>query len=102
MLFASISNNGTKSQRRRSFVFIWRWRSTNGRCSKDNRFSGQKYLDFVIFTAVIDFTSNFGLETNTSNEPSDSKLIDDSEIEIIPETLPEEIFEENNNSNSED
>ena len=46
--------------------------------------------------------SNFGLETNTSTVPSDSKLIDDSEIEIIPETLPEEVFEENENSNSED
>jgi len=44
--------------------------------------------------------SNFGLETNSSTVPSDSKLIDDSEIEIIPETLPEEIFEENDNSNS--
>jgi hypothetical protein len=42
------------------------------------------------------------LETNTSTVPSDSKLIDDSEIEIIPETLPEEVFEENENSNSED
>jgi len=44
--------------------------------------------------------SNFGLETNSSTVPTDSKLIDDSEIEIIPETLPEEIFEENDNINS--
>ena len=51
---------------------------------------------------ILILLSNFGLETNTSSLPSDSKLIDESEIEIIPETLPEEIFEENNNSNSED
>jgi len=50
---------------------------------------------------ILILLSNFGLETNTSNVPSDSKLIDDSEIEIIPETLPEEVFEQNNNSNSE-
>ena len=51
---------------------------------------------------ILILLSNFGLETNTSSLPSDSKLIDESEIEIIPETVPEEIFEENNNSNSED
>ena len=51
---------------------------------------------------ILILLSNFGLETNSSNPPSDSKLIDESEIEIIPETIPEEIFEENNNSNLED
>ena len=50
---------------------------------------------------ILILLSNFGLETNTSTVPSDSELIDDSEIEIIPETLPEEVFEENDNSNSE-
>ena len=50
---------------------------------------------------ILILLSNFGLETNTSTVPSDSKLIDDSEIEVIPETLPEEVFEDNNNSNSE-
>ena len=50
---------------------------------------------------ILILLSNFGLETNTSTVPSDSKLIYDSEIEIIPETLPEEVFEENDNSNSE-
>tara|TARA_B100000963_G_scaffold152105_1_gene132547 strand:+ start:90 stop:440 length:351 start_codon:yes stop_codon:yes gene_type:complete len=49
---------------------------------------------------ILILLSNFGLETNTSTVPSDSKLIDESEIEIIPETLPEEIFEENDNPNS--
>jgi len=50
---------------------------------------------------ILILLSNFGLETNTSTVPSDSKLIDDSEIEVIPETLPEEVFEDNNNPNSE-
>ena len=50
---------------------------------------------------ILILLSNFGLETNKPLVPSDSKLIDDSEIEIIPETLPEEVFEENDNSNSE-
>ena len=50
---------------------------------------------------ILILLSNFGLETNTTTVPSDSKLIDDNEIEIIPETLPEEVFEENDNSNSE-
>ncbi len=52
---------------------------------------------------VLILLSNFGLETNKSTIPSDSKLIDDSEIEIIPETLPEEVFEsqESDNLNSE-
>ena len=50
---------------------------------------------------ILILLSNFGLETNTTTVPSDSKLIDDAEIEIIPETLPEEVFEENDNSNSE-
>ncbi len=50
---------------------------------------------------ILILLSNFGLETNTSANPLDSKLIDESEIEIIPETLPEEVFEENDNLNSE-
>ena len=49
---------------------------------------------------VLILLSNFGLEIGTSNIPADSKLLEDSEIEIIPETLPEEIFEEEDNSDS--
>ena len=44
--------------------------------------------------------SNFGLDTDSSSVPTDSKLLEDTEIESIPETLPEEIFEDNDNSNS--
>tara|TARA_A200000113_G_scaffold83114_1_gene74008 strand:- start:495 stop:773 length:279 start_codon:yes stop_codon:yes gene_type:complete len=43
--------------------------------------------------------SNFGLDTNPSL-PNDSKLIEDTEIEIIPETLPEEVFEDTENPNT--
>ena len=52
---------------------------------------------------ILVLLSNFGLESNKPAIPSDSKLIDDSEIEIIPETLPEEVFEsqESDNLNSE-
>ena len=48
---------------------------------------------------ILILLSNFGLDTDSSSIPADSKLIDDSEIETIPETLPEEIFENNDNSN---
>jgi preprotein translocase subunit SecG len=43
--------------------------------------------------------SNFGLDTNPSL-PNDSKLIEDTEIETIPETLPEEVFEDTENPNT--
>jgi preprotein translocase subunit SecG len=43
--------------------------------------------------------SNFGLDTNPSL-PNDSKLIEDTETEIIPETLPEEVFEDTENPNT--
>ena len=36
---------------------------------------------------ILILLSNFGLETNSSNPPSDSKLIDESEIEIIPDRI---------------
>ena len=63
--------------------------------------SKTKLIAITHMSNVTGSITNFGLETNTSNVPSDSKLIEDSEIEIIPETLPEEVFEENDNSNSE-
>ena len=45
---------------------------------------------------VLILLSNFGLDTNSSAVPTDSKLLNDTEIEVIPETIPEEVFEESN------
>ena len=50
LLFTCIGNYGSKSQRWRLVLILWRWNATIGWCSKNFRFFGSQHLDISYFT----------------------------------------------------